>query len=245
MEKLIDLLRESKYCVVLTGAGVSTFSGIPDFRGSGGLYSNFDADKIFSFDYFVKNPSYFYSVSKDFIYNLDEREPGLPHKVIAKMESMGLVKSIITQNIDMLHQKAGSKNVIEIHGSPKMHTCRKCGMKYPFEKIAALVNEEPKAPRCDLCGGIIKPDIIFYGEMLEQETIEAAINEASKADLFLTLGTSLVVQPAASLPFYCINNGGKLVIVNNMDTPMDGYAELRFNDIEDFCNNVEKSLFND
>ncbi|MDK2891855.1 Sir2 family NAD-dependent protein deacetylase [Methanohalophilus sp.] len=223
MDKLIEHLRNSDYCVVLTGAGVSTFSGIPDFRGSGGLYSSFDADKIFSFDYFLKDPSYFYSSSKDFIYNLDKKEPGSPHIVLAKLEAMGVVKSIITQNIDMLHQKAGSQNIIEVHGSPKTHSCLNCGAKYDFEDIAARIWHNPEPPHCIKCGGLIKPDIIFYGELLEKNTIEKALEEASRADLIITIGTSLVVQPAASLPLYCLDNGGKIIIINNMDTPLEWY----------------------
>ncbi len=245
MEKLVELLKDSKHCVILTGAGVSTFSGIPDFRGSGGQYSNFDADKIFSLDYFFENPSYFYSVSKDFIYNLNEREPGLPHIVLAKLETIGIVKSIITQNVDMLHQKAGSKNVIEIHGSPKIHSCLGCGTKYNFEEIASRISNKEIPPYCDKCGGIIKPNIVFYGESLEQNSIEEAIKEASKADLFIAIGTSLVVQPASSLPLYCLDSGGKLIIVNNMETPLDEYAELKYADIEDFCNYIKEILLGD
>lgn len=245
MEKLIELLRDSNYCVVLTGAGVSTFSGIPDFRGSGGLYRTFDVDKIFSLDYFFKDPSYFYSASKDFIYNMDERKPGRPHIVLAKLEALGIVKSIITQNIDMLHQKAGSQNVIEVHGSPKTHSCLDCGAKYDFEEIAARIRHNTEPPHCSKCGGLIKPDIIFYGELLEKNTIEKALEEASRADLILAIGTSLVVQPAASLPLYCLDNGGKLIIVNNMDTPLDRYAEFKYADIEGFCNYIQKSFFVD
>jgi NAD-dependent deacetylase len=134
---------------------------------------------------------------------MDLRNPGLPHMVLAELESTGFIKSIITQNIDMLHQKAGSQNVIEIYSSPKTHSCLGCGNKYGFEEMALRINSN-EIPHCDRCAGLIKPDIIFYGEALEKDTIEAAKREASKADLFLVIGTSLVVQPAALLPFFVL-----------------------------------------
>ncbi|MCD4800222.1 MAG: NAD-dependent protein deacylase, partial [Methanococcoides sp.] len=226
------LLENSSYCVVLTGAGVSTFSGIPDFRGSSGIYNEFDADLIFSIEHFKKEPSYFYGHSKDLIYDLEHRQPSIVHRVLSELERRGIIKTIITQNIDMLHQKAGSKNVIEVHGSPQEHSCLACGKKYTYEYAAILLRTE-EVPTCDECGGLIKPDIIFYGEMLKQDVIEKAIEESSKADLLLVLGSTLVVQPAASLPLYTIENGGNLVIVNNMKTPLDGYAIGLYKDLGD------------
>lgn len=223
MKELFSLLENSSYCVVLTGAGVSTFSGIPDFRGSSGIYNEFDADLIFSIEHFKKEPSYFYGHSKDLIYDLEHRQPSIVHRVLSELERRGIIKTIITQNIDMLHQKAGSKNVIEVHGSPQEHSCLACGKKYTYEYVAVLLRKED-VPTCNECGGLIKPDIIFYGELLKQDVIEKAIEESSKADLLLVLGSTLVVQPAASLPLYTIENGGYLVIVNNMETPLDGYA---------------------
>jgi len=230
MKELFSLLENSSYCVVLTGAGVSTFSGIPDFRGSSGIYNEFDADLIFSIEYFKKEPSYFYGHSKDLIYDLEHRQPSIVHRVLSELERRGIIKTIITQNIDMLHQKAGSKNVIEVHGSPQEHSCLACGKKYTYEYIAVLLRTED-VPTCNECGGLIKPDIIFYGEMLKQDVIEKAIEESSKADLLLVLGSTLVVQPAASLPLYTIENGGNLVIVNNMETPLDGYAIELYKDL--------------
>ncbi|MCM1986150.1 Sir2 family NAD-dependent protein deacetylase [Methanococcoides seepicolus] len=230
MKELFSLLENSSYCVVLTGAGVSTFSGISDFRGSSGIYNEFDADLIFSIDHFKKEPSYFYGHSKDLIYDLKHRQPSIVHRVLSELERRGIIKTIITQNIDMLHQKAGSKNVIEVHGSPQEHSCLACGKKYTYEYIAVLLRTED-VPTCNECGGLIKPEIIFYGEMLKQDVIEKAIEESSKADLLLVLGSTLVVQPAASLPLYTIKNGGHLVIVNNMETPLDGYAIGLYKDL--------------
>jgi NAD-dependent deacetylase len=239
MKKLINLLERSKHCVFLSGAGISTFSGIPDFRGKNGIYRKFDADKIFDIDYFHSEPQYFYSHSKDLIYNLEEKEPSFIHHTLAKMEKKKIIKALITQNIDMLHLKAGSCNVIEIHGSARESTCLSCGKKFSYEGVAKTVQEDI-IPTCDLCSGILKPDIIFFGEMLNEETITKAMLESSIADLFVVIGSSLLVQPAASLPFYAIRNKGKLVIVNDMPTPLDRYAHLKYDDLEDVFNILEK-----
>lgn len=233
MDRFIKLLTESKHCVFLSGAGISTLSGIPDFRGSNGIYTKFDADKIFDIDYFHANQGYFYSHSKDFVYNVDEKEPNIIHYVLARLERMGVVKSVITQNIDLLHQKAGSKNVIEIHGSPRENTCLSCGKVFSYEHTAEIVRQD-RIPECDECGGIVKPNITFFGEMLDHKTIMEAVDESSHADLFVIIGSSLFVHPAASLPFYSIKNKGKLVIVNNMPTPLDEYATLKYEDLGKF-----------
>ncbi len=244
MKELFSLLENSSYCVVLTGAGVSTFSGIPDFRGSSGIYNEFDADLIFSIEHFKKEPSYFYGHSKDLIYDLEHRQPSIVHRVLSELERRGIIKTIITQNIDMLHQKAGSKNVIEVHGSPQEHSCLACGKKYTYEYVAVLLRKED-VPTCNECGGLIKPDIIFYGELLKQDVIEKAIEESSKADLLLVLGSTLVVQPAASLPLYTIENGGYLVIVNNMETPLDGYAIELYKDLGDVFISIAEHFYID
>ena len=233
MNEFIKLLEASEYCVFLSGAGISTLSGIPDFRGSNGIYKKFDADKIFDLNHFHAEPEYFYSHSKDFIYNVDEKEPNIIHNVLAKLEKKGFVRSVITQNIDMLHLKAGSENIIEIHGSPRENTCLSCGKVFSYDHIAGIVRKD-RVPKCDECGGLIKPDIIFFGEMLNQASIMKAMDESSRADLFVVAGSSLLVHPAASLPFYSIRNGGKLVIVNNMPTPLDEYAVLKYEDLTMF-----------
>jgi NAD-dependent deacetylase len=231
MNKLKELIERAEYCVAFTGAGVSTFSGIKDFRGKNGIYrqQNIDADKIFSLDYFLKDPSYYYIHARDFIYNLDEKSPGIVHKVLAKLESQGLLKAVITQNIDMLHQQAGSQNVIEIHGSPSEHYCMDCGRTFPFSEICGIVKNN-RVPRCE-CGGVIKPRIVFFGELLPEVALEQAFEAARRADLMLILGSTLVVQPAASLPVHTLNHGGKLVIINDMPTPLDAEAELKYDNL--------------
>ncbi|WP_406657451.1 NAD-dependent protein deacylase [Methanolobus sp. ZRKC2] len=243
MDRFIRLLKESKHCVFLSGAGISTLSGIPDFRGNNGIYRKFDADKIFDIDHFHAEPEYFYSHSKDFIYNVDERNPNIIHYVLSRLEQLGLVRSVITQNIDLLHQKAGSRNVIEIHGSPKENTCLSCGKIFSYDHVAKIVRED-QIPKCDECGGLVKPNITFFGEMLDQKAIMKAVDESSYADLFVVIGSSLVVHPAATLPFYSIRNKGKLVIVNNMPTPLDEHAVLRYKDLGMFFEYLD-SYFRD
>lgn len=243
MQQFLDLLETSENCVFLSGAGISTFSGIPDFRGSNGLYAKYDANKIFDLAYFHKNPSYFYTHAREFIYDLDTKEPNLIHRTLAIMEKKGYLSSVITQNIDLLHQKAGSKNVIGIHGSPINHRCLSCGENYSYADVSVLLEKEI-VPHCTRCSGLIKPDITFFGEMLDETAITNALEASSKADLFVVIGSSLVVQPAASLPLYSLKGGGKLVIVNNMATPLDEYAYLKYDELGDFFNHLS-SYFNE
>lgn len=242
MHQFLTLLQNSNHCVFLSGAGISTLSGIPDFRGSKGIYKNFDADKIFDIDYFREDPAYFYNHAREFIYNLKDKEPNIIHKVLAGLEEKGIVKSIITQNIDMLHQKAGSKRIIELHGSPANHTCLHCGRKFSYEFISPIVHGPQVVPKCDGCGGLVKPDIVFFGEMLDQNTLEQAFSESSKADLMVVIGSSLVVHPAASLPLNTAKHGGRLVIINNMPTPLDNYAYLQYTDLENVFRYLEKEF---
>jgi len=234
MDKLLKLLKESSYTVAFTGAGVSTLAGISDFRGKNGIYrrTDIDADKIFSLDYFVRDPGYYYTHAKEFIYNLDSREPGIVHRELARLEKMSALQSVITQNIDLLHPKAGSKNVIEVHGSPSEHYCMHCGRIYSYQQIAEKVWKD-EVPYCEKCGSVIKPRIIFFGENLDEKALNKAFDEASKADLLLVMGSTLVVQPAASIPLSTLENGGKLVIINDMPTPLDCRATLRYSDLSE------------
>lgn len=231
MERLITAIRNAEHCVIFTGAGVSTLSGIRDFRGKSGIYNEYDADRLFSIDYFRQDPSYYYTHARNFIYDLDEKHPSLVHIECARLEQQGCVKALITQNIDLLHQKAGSKKVIEIHGSPMYHTCLQCHTQFTFAEISTIVRQG-KVPSCEKCGGVVKPNITFFGEMLDMMALDEAIAESRRADLMLILGSSLVVQPAASLPVYTLDCGGQLIIINDMETPLDRYATLRYDSLE-------------
>ena len=247
LEKLFSLVADAKYCVALTGAGVSTLSGIRDFRGKNGLYREMDAEKIFDVDYFFRDPSFYYTHAKDFIYGLDEKQPSVVHTVLGSLEERGMVKAVITQNIDLLHAKGGSKRVIEIHGSPAAHYCPRCQSPaaaeeailahtveecgfMDFEEAAAIV-QKGDMPRCASCGAVLKPVITFFGESLPARALAAAETEAHKASLMLVLGTSLTVFPAAGLPQITLRAGGSIVIVNNMETPLDHHALMRFDDL--------------
>jgi NAD-dependent deacetylase len=229
--ELMRLLESSRHCVAFTGAGVSTLSGIRDFRGKDGLYKTANADRMFDIEVFRADPSVYYTMARDFIYGLEDKVPSVVHCALALLESRGIVKSVITQNIDLLHQKAGSSRVIEIHGSPSVHRCVQCGKAFPFAH-AATVARSGAVPRCTSCDGVLKPDIVFFGEALPERAIAEARDEACAADLMLVLGTSLVVYPAASLPEMTAEAGGTIVVVNEQPTRLDGRARLRFSDLE-------------
>ena len=244
IQNLFKLINDAKYCVALTGAGVSTLSGIRDFRGKNGIYNDMDAEKIFDIEQFISDPSFYYSHAGSFIYNIDEKEPSVVHTVLAKLEQRGLLESLITQNIDLLHQKGGSKKVIEIHGSPKVHYCLRCaGVRMDFDEAAAIVRSGG-LPKCPKCGRVLKPAITFFGESLPAAALRDAVSESQKASLMLVLGTSLTVYPAASMPDYTLRAGGQVVIVNNMPTPLDSRALMRFEELEEVFTGLEELLKN-
>lgn len=236
LQDLASLICDSGYCVVFTGAGVSTLSGIKDFRGSQGLYNTVSpeiADKIFDIQWFEKHPEFFYKHTRDFIYNLEEKTPSLVHSEVARWENNNInLKAVVTQNIDLLHRKAGSNNVVEVHGSPAIHRCRQCHREYSFNNVVAMLGQTD-LPRCAECSGVLKPGITFFGESLPAEAVARAIDHCSNADLLIVLGSSLLVQPAASFPMHTLENNGRLVIVNNEPTPLDRYAHMLFEDLEE------------
>ena len=242
VNKLFDLIKNAKHFTALTGAGVSTLSGIRDFRGKNGLYNEMDAEKIFDIDYFEKDPSLYYSQAGSFIYNLDEKEASIVHIVLGELEKHGYLKALITQNIDLLHQKGGNKNVIEIHGSPVMHYCLRCsGVRVGYEEAAAVVRKG-EMPKCSKCGRVLKPAITFFGESLPADALKQAVTESQDADLMLVLGTSLTVYPAAGMPEYTLRKGGEIVIINNMPTPLDSRALLHFDDLGSVFEELKKLL---
>lgn len=239
--ELKSLLVSARHCVVFTGAGISTLSGIRDFRGKNGLYKTVDTEKMFDIELFWRDPSVYYGMSRDFIYDLDEKTPSVVHRLLAELERRGIVKAVITQNIDLLHQKAGSQNVIELHGSPSYHYCRDCGFRATFEDVAPVVRAG-SMPHCPSCGSVLKPEIVFFGENLPEQAISRAVAESQKADLMLVLGSSLVVYPAASLPGMTLSSGGDIVIVNDMPTYLDCDAKLHFDDLETTFTALERAF---
>lgn len=243
MEKMIEAIRNAKCVGCLTGAGVSTLCGIPDFRGPQGLYKQADAERIFDIDWFDRDPSIYYNGCRELVYGLGAFQPGPVHKALKILEDCGKLQGIATQNIDMLHQKAGSSNVYEVHGSPIKHHCRDCGKAKTYDEILAVLGDlsakftSATVPRCE-CGGVYKPDITFFGEALPEEAFQKAQDLAIKSDVFLVLGTSLTVYPAAGLPRLTLHAGGKVFIVNAQKTPLDEYAEARYNDLAAFADAI-------
>ena len=246
MKKLIDAIADAECVVAMTGAGVSTLCGIPDFRGPQGLYKNPDAERIFDIDWFDRDPSVYYRGCRDLIYGLDEFDPGPVHHALKRLEDRGKLAGIITQNIDMLHQKAGSSTVYEVHGSPLLHHCRRCGDEKSFGEIRSIIEangglgalDVGYVPRCQ-CGGAYKPDITFFGEALPEVAFMRSQELALRADVMLVLGTSLTVYPAAGLPSLTLRNGGKVFIVNAQPTPLDGQAAARYPDLREFADAIE------
>lgn len=225
IERVGELLRNSEYTVCLTGAGVSTASGIPDFRTPGkGLWANVDPIAVTSIEAFQENPARFYQFYVPRISELSEVNPNPAHYALARLESSGYLKVLITQNIDNLHQKAGSQNVLEIHGNLSQAICARCGKKISSQQLLEKIeNNERKIPYCT-CGGVFKPDVVLFGEMLSN--LEEAVAEANKADLFLAVGSSLQVSPANLLPEYSLARQGELIIINYMETHLDRRATV-------------------
>lgn len=222
LETLKDWIDHSDNIVFFGGAGVSTESGIPDFRSVDGLYNqqyDYPPETILSHTFFRRNTEEFYRFYRAKMLALDAK-PNAAHKKLAQWEQEGKLKAVVTQNIDGLHQAAGSKMVYELHGSVHRNYCQKCGAFYD----ARYMLERKGIPKCEKCGGIIKPDVVLYEEGLDDATIRGAIHAISHADVLIIGGTSLTVYPAAGLIDYY--NGNKLVLINKSVTPMDSRADL-------------------
>ena len=221
-QQLKDWINESDNIVFFGGAGVSTESGIPDFRSVDGLYNQkykYPPERIISHSFYIQNPEEFYRFYKDRMLFPDAK-PNAAHKALAKLEQEGKLKAVITQNIDGLHQMAGSKEVLELHGSVHRNYCMKCGAFCDTE----LVRRSSGVPRCEKCGGMIKPDVVLYEESLNEKVLDGAIRSIAAADLLIVGGTSLAVYPAAGLLQYF--EGDALVLINKGATPMDKNADL-------------------
>jgi len=225
-ERLAALIRERQPCVVLTGAGVSTESGIPDFRSPTGLWAQFDPLEFGSIDAFRRDPIKVWSFYRPRISMLTDAQPNPAHIALAELEQHGLVQAVVTQNIDLLHERAGSREVVEVHGSIRTATCPGCGARYELEQVLALL-AEADAPACPACGEIVKPDVVFFGELLPPEAIDRAYKLARAAALMLVVGSALEVHPIAGLPEETLAAGGKLAIINRGPTPYDRRANLR------------------
>jgi NAD-dependent deacetylase len=221
------LLSKAHYAVAFTGAGISTPSGIPDFRSpQTGLWNQCDPYEVASLWAFRKNPKGFFDWIRPLAINSESALPNAAHFVLAKLEKQGIIKAVITQNIDGLHHKAGSENVLELHGSSQSATCPSCGKKHSRDYFLKLITQSEEFPRCLECKSIIKPDVVLFGESLPQNTWEKAYQECFKADLILVVGSSLEVSPANSLPKTSLNHGAVLIINNLGKTYLDEKAKV-------------------
>ncbi|HVN14783.1 MAG TPA: NAD-dependent deacylase [Anaerolineales bacterium] len=227
MELAVELLRAADRAVVLTGAGLSTPSGIPDFRSEGtGLWSRDEPLEVASLNTFRTSPEKFFRWFHPLAHHIFNAQPNAAHRALAELETNGRVKTIITQNIDLLHQKAGSQHVIETHGSLRTLTCTQC-----FQKVESAPYLQPfvdtgEMPRCPQCGGILKPDVILFGEQLPQKAWMEAQREARQCDLMLVAGSSLEVLPVAGLPMQALDRGAHLIIINNTPTYLNVRADV-------------------
>jgi NAD-dependent protein deacetylase/lipoamidase len=226
-ERLAELIRESGCTVALTGAGVSVPSGIPDFRSpETGLWENVDPMEVAHIDVFERDPARFWSYYRPRFHALGDKRPNAAHEVLAELERRGLLEGTITQNIDRLHRAAGSRNVVEVHGSIATSACRDCDASYDLEGVDGLFDGDGVA-KCASCGGPVKPDVVLFGELLPEAAMRQAQELAARAELMLCVGSSLVVHPVAGLPEVTLACGGQLAIVTKSATPYDDAAVLK------------------
>ncbi len=241
VDQCVGLTRNAENIVALTGAGISTSAGISDFRGPQGLYvtRRYDPEKVFDINYFLHDPKPFYDFTRDFLTLESKIQPTFTHRFLTQLQSAGKLKAVITQNIDGLHTKALTKNVLEVHGGYQKSFCLKCGQEFSFQVMTEKIFKED-VPRCR-CGGVVKPDVVFFGENVKY--LNEAYDLSEKADLFFVIGSSCVVQPAASIP---TATHGKIVVVNQGDVdlyPADVVLTVK-DDIDRFFEGVADQLLN-
>jgi NAD-dependent deacetylase len=224
-----QLLSVSRHAIALTGAGISTPSGIPDFRSpTSGLWSKVNPFEVASLQGFRYRPEAFYEWIRPLATTILTSEPNPAHYALAQLETMGILKGVITQNIDLLHSRAGSRNIYEVHGHIREATCIQCFKVYPCEGIlhSFLADEQRQVPRCPACNGVLKPNVVLFGEQLPARVLMAAQHKARQADLMLVAGSSLEVYPVADMPRIVKHNGGKLILVNLSQTEYDRVADV-------------------
>lgn len=226
VERFLELVKESRNAVAFTGAGISTESGIPDYRSPGtGLWEKMD-QSVVSLSGFAEDPSNYYSYAME---HWPVREAALPnaaHLALARLEKSGRLRGVITQNVDGLHGMAGSENVCELHGSTRRVVCLECRVTYPMKETMKRVAEGENPPLCASCEGILKPDAVFFGEALPEEPWQRAVELVENCDFFLVMGSSLLVAPASGLPRLALSGGASLIIVNLTPTPFDDEADI-------------------
>jgi NAD-dependent protein deacetylase/lipoamidase len=222
VERLAGLLQLRRPCVVLTGAGISTESGIPDFRSAAGIWTQFDPLEVATIDAFRADPAKvweFYALRLDVVRNA---EPNDGHRALAELEARGWIDAVITQNIDTLHARAGSQNIVEVHGSIATSSCLDCGTVVPLAQVVELL----PLPRCPACGRVLKPDVVMFGELLPETAMRQATELVAGAGVLLVVGSSLEVHPVAALPLDALAAGAALAIVNRGPTQLDRRAAV-------------------
>jgi NAD-dependent deacetylase len=226
-ERLAELIRARQPCVALTGAGISTESGIPDFRSPTGIWATVDPRELASLSAFRRDPERVWTFYRLRVRMLTEAEPNAAHRSLAELERRGLLAAVVTQNIDLLHERGGSREVVEVHGSIRSSSCPRCGQRCTLAEVLEQLAGSEAAPRCPACATILKPDVVFFEEMLPVEAIDRAYELARQARLLLVVGSSLEVWPVAELPSVTKAAGGEVAIVNVGPTSFDGGAVLK------------------
>jgi NAD-dependent deacetylase len=227
IRQAVELLRRSAYTIALTGAGISTPSGIPDFRSPvNGLWSSANPLEVASIWAFAAQPATFYEWFRPLLTKFLTAQPNPAHHILAEMETSGRLSAVITQNIDSLHQAAGSRRVVELHGHTRTVTCLSCGGQTPADGLWSEIMAGAEPPRCAECQGLLKPDVILFGEPLPYEAVQAAQQEALRCDLMLVIGTSLEVMPAADLPLLARRRGARTILINLTPTELDHQFDL-------------------
>jgi len=227
IERAAEYLAASQHAVALTGAGISTPSGIPDFRSPlTGLWEHADPLEVASIDAFHRNPRAFYDWIRPLARRMAEARPNPAHVALAELERMGILKAVCTQNIDELHYRAGSTRVLELHGSTRQATCTRCGKRIPGADLWPHVVEQGLVPQCPCCEGVVKPDVVLYGELLPEGVLMEAQLEAGRCDVMLVVGSSLEVYPAAELPFTAKRHGARVISVDYQPTALDARADV-------------------
>ena len=230
IQQAANLLLNSKEAIALTGAGISTESGIPDFRSEGGLWEKYKPEIYGNIQSFLKNPTKFWEMAKKIAPNIFRAKPNLGHYALAELEDLGILKAVITQNIDELHQQSGSVIVYEVHGSVNRFTCFGCRASYTKDQIYRKLKREKKiGPSCDYCASPLKPSVVLFGEAPPRFEMYQSQALAQKADVMLIAGSSLSVAPVCDLPLYTLREKGKLIIVNDERTDLDEKAEVVIN----------------
>ncbi|MFW9990698.1 MAG: NAD-dependent deacetylase [Candidatus Odinarchaeota archaeon] len=226
IKKAIKLVHDSQYVVAFTGAGISVESGISDFRSPGGLWSRYDPEIYATWHNFLKSPEKYWTMSRELTAALLEAKPNAAHLALARLENLGKLKAIITQNIDNLHHRAGNSRILELHGNYRTVQCLDCHTRYRRVDILPRLNAGEIPPLCTECGGILRSNAVLFGQPLPQETIKEATEESLRCDLLMVIGSSLQVYPAASFPLLAKKNGSNLLIINKEPTFQDRYADL-------------------